>query len=147
LVDKMTEKIDPEKFLRTIYLGDRACKKVIVDGWNSRISIEVDVVSRSRNPSGAWDFNSDEDVPDGMLVFSGAESFDMEPGGVIPNDLINDIQVSPISNGRAREGLYEFHVSIGSVRPDGANTEVLLRIVARGVHLEDPARPGVVISD
>jgi hypothetical protein len=143
----MTDKIDPEKFLRTVYLGDRACKKVIVDGWNSRISIEVDVVSRIRNSSGAWNFYSDEDVPDGMIVFSGAESFGMEPGGAIPNDLINDIQVSPVSGARAGDEMYEFQVSIGSVGPDGVNTEVLLRIVARGVHLEDPAKPGVVILD
>ncbi|MGF6255286.1 DUF6258 family protein [Ensifer sp. LBL] len=28
----------PDKFLETLYLGDRGCKAVLLDGWNDEVT-------------------------------------------------------------------------------------------------------------
>ena len=43
--------MDVSAFLKTIYLGDRACKAITLDGWNRSIKIEIDCISRIRSPS------------------------------------------------------------------------------------------------
>ncbi len=38
----------PSEFLKTVYLGDRACKAVVIDGWRNEIKFNIDCVSRVR---------------------------------------------------------------------------------------------------
>lgn len=58
------------EFLRTIYMGDRAWKSITIDGWNNCVVIKVDEISRVRTESGNWEFYNDENIFDGLLVFS-----------------------------------------------------------------------------
>jgi len=39
----------PRDFLKTIYLGDRGCKKIIIDGWQGRVLMQVNLISRIRS--------------------------------------------------------------------------------------------------
>jgi hypothetical protein len=133
------------ELLRTIYLGDRACKAILIEGWTGRVSLHVDVISRIRSAAGTWDFYTDEDITDGRLVFTGVKKIKLEPPGPVPNDLINEIQVTDTTDLRSGEKILVFTISVGSVDQTGATTEVMIEIQAGGLHLEDPKRPGEVI--
>ncbi|MBL1274535.1 MAG: hypothetical protein COB30_000445 [Ectothiorhodospiraceae bacterium] len=76
-------------FINSIYLGDRGCKKILIDGWGKEVCIEVDVISRIRSPDGNWNYYDDEDIDNGLVVFKNIHSFLLTPQGKIPNDLIN----------------------------------------------------------
>jgi hypothetical protein len=78
--------MNPQPFLNTIYLGDRACKAIYIDAWNKVAKIQIDSISRVRGET--WDYYTNEDIVDGWLVFLGVESFTMSPPGKIPNDYV-----------------------------------------------------------
>jgi hypothetical protein len=130
----------PSEFLKTIYLGDRACKAIRIESWRAEVAMEVDCISRIRDSSGRWQFDSTEDIADGRLVFTDVESVQFEPSGPLPNDFINELTAKVLDETRGR---WLFEASIGSVDESARTTEVIVRIVARDVHLEDPARAGV----
>jgi hypothetical protein len=135
----------PEELLRTIYLGDRSCKAILVDGWAKRVAVQIDVISRIRSSSGNWDYYQAEDIVDGSLVFTGVRSVRWDPVGPLPNDLINEVRVVDFHEIQSGMRLYDFSLSIGSVNDSGDSQEVILQIRAEGMHLEDPKRPGEVI--
>lgn len=137
--------MNPEQFLKSVYLGDRACKAVLIDSWRKRVAIQVDVISRLKPGAKTWDFYTDADIKDGWLVFTGVHSLRLEPVGPLPNDLINDVSVKPIDLPQSQPA-YFFELSISSVDDKGSSTEVVVRIEACGVHLEDPANPDVEIT-
>jgi hypothetical protein len=103
--------LTPPEFLGTVYLGDRACKSIHIEGWKQRVVLEVDLISRVRSPSGNWELYSAEDIPDGRIVFSGVEDVQFDPPGPLPNDLINEISARP-ADGEKR---WLFEASISSV--------------------------------
>lgn len=128
----------PQEFLKTLYLGDRVCKKLVFDGWDDRILIEVNVVSRVRSDSGLWDFYSKEDIPDGLIVFSGVKSYQWNSKGYLPNDYI-EIEVSSATE-TSESDLYQFKIYLGHMEKTGiVDTELLVE--AQAIHLEDPRFP------
>lgn len=133
--------MDVPAFLKTIYLGDRACKSILIDAWSSQVKIQVTCISRVRGPT--WDFYTAEDIYDGYLVFEEVNSIAFSPSGVIPNDLINDIRAEPSSSSNAR---YLITISIGSVDKTGAYTDVEICIEANAMSLEDPRSPAARIT-
>lgn len=135
----------PAEFLKTIYLGDRACKGIYIESWNSRVLLHVDVISRIRSPSGTWDYYIDEDITDGRLVFSGVVAVSLEPPGPVPNDFIHEIRVADVRDIRSGKRMFVFVVSLSSVDEAGTPTEVTLQIQAANLHVEDPSKPGQVI--
>ncbi len=137
--------LTPAEFLRTVYVGDRACKAIRIESWMKEVVLEVDEISRIRSPSGQWDFYTAEDIPDGRIVFTGVEAISFEPPGPVPNDFINEISARPA--GGEPEKRWVFEASISSVAPDGSSTEVTVRIIGADIHLEDPARAGVKIRE
>jgi hypothetical protein len=140
----LSQKImQPAEFLKTIYLGDRACKSIALDGWNRRVVIEVDEISRIRSKSGNWDFYNEENIVDGRLVFSEVRSVLFDPAGPLPNDYISGLDVSPLSDGYFR---FEFSAASGNETPPYKSKEVSVLIEAKRLHLEDPAYPEVVID-
>lgn len=124
----------PAEFVKTIYLGDRACKGIFIHAWERRIEVWVDGISRVRGES--WNFYADEDIPDGRIVFSGVRSLRFDPAGPIPNDYIDSLSVV-----EDEEGVL-FVLSVASAGTGGANAQVAIEIGASGIHLEDPRRPG-----
>lgn len=133
----------PAELIETIYLGDRGCNAVRLETARHEVVVEVTCISRTRTP-GNWDYFTDEDIIDGRLVFTGVESCVLEPAGPMPNDFINGLTAKPVDLAGVR---WQFELSISSVDADATSTEVVVRIIARDMHLEDPARPGVRIRD
>jgi hypothetical protein len=121
-------------FIRTIYLGDRGLKSILIDSWNSEVKIQVTCISRVRGKT--WNYYTKEDLPDGFLVFEGVRSIEFEPTGVIPNDLINDLRAEPLAGG------FMIVMQVDSVNDVGDRTEVLIRLHADSMALEDHAHPG-----
>jgi len=101
----------------------------------------VDCISRVRSASGTWDYYVDEDVVDGVLVFSGVDVLELRNEAHMPNDSINSIEVV-----EQREGFAVVEISVDSVGPDASHHETFLRIRCKSMHIEDPARPGLKIS-
>lgn len=145
LAISMISPMNPKEFLESIYLGDRACKALLIDSWNKRVAIQVDDISRLRPGAKTWDFYTDADIEDGWIVFSDVRSLRFEPAGPLPNDFINDWSVHVIDLGGGKQ-LCLFELSISSVDESGNSTEVLVRIEASRIHLEDPQKPGVEIT-
>jgi hypothetical protein len=137
--------LTPDELLKTIYLGDRSCKAILIDGWAKRVALQVDVISRIRSSSGNWEFYAAEDIPDGLLVFTGVRSVRWTPDGPVPNDLINEIRMVDFHQLESGTRLYDFSLFIGSVNDNGESQEVEVQIRAEGFHLEDPRRAGEVI--
>jgi hypothetical protein len=132
----------PSAFVKTIYLGDRACKSITIEGWTNRVVIQVDEMSRVRDESGNWNFYNEENIIDGRLVFSDVRSVLFDPSGPIPNDYISRLEVEPLLG-----GYYQFAFSAASVDQSSKSTEVLVTIVAKHLHLENPSTPGMQIDD
>ena len=132
---------------KTLYLGDRACKRIIIDGWRKVLAIEVDKISRIRSPSGQWDFYSDEDIIDGTIVFAEVSSFEFVPPGFVPSDWIEITAIDQISE-RSVDGLqFRATLSLGAIDREGNAKEVTLTVCATSLYLEDPKHPGVKIVD
>ena len=113
-------KLNPVDLIKTIYLGDRACKSILLDSWNNELKIQVDCISRVRGK--AWDFYTAEDLENGYLVFEGLKRFSISPSGIIPNDLINDI----VAEQSGDEYFIKF--SIDAIDSSGQSQESLLEI-------------------
>jgi hypothetical protein len=129
--------MDIQRFLRTIYVGDQGCKSVLIDGWNAEVKVQATCISRVR--SAAWNLYTDEDLTDGLVVFEGVKSVVFEPVGAIPNDLINHIRAEPSASGPAK---FLVVMSIDSVDAAGKRTEVVIRLHADSMALEDVRKPG-----
>lgn len=129
-------------FVKSIYLGDRACKKIIIDGWNDKIFVQVDSISRVRSVDGKWNFYSEEDINNGFLVFDKIKSIVWSENGKIPNDIINYLEVSEKSS-----GMFVFTLSVDSVNADGSSEEVILKIDAEGISLMDPLNPDFFVTE
>jgi len=132
----------PSEFLKTIYLGDRACKSITIDGWNNCVAIKVNEISRVRSESGRWECYNDENIVDGLLVFSDVRTILFDPAGPIPNDYISGLDAEPLADGH-----YRFRFSAASVGQSASSTEALVVMEAKRLHLEDPSAPGVAIED
>jgi len=113
--------------LKTIYLGDRACKSVKINGWTSSVAIEVDCISRVRGAE--WSFYTDEDLEGGFLVFEGVSSIEFQPPGLMPNDYFGDFRAEPSS----LPGRWRVIFEISSIQ--GGCVEIA--IDAAGMHLQD----------
>ncbi len=131
-----------KEFINTIYLGDRWLKSIIVELVNSKVKLQVNLISRIRSEDGFWNYYNDENIEDGFIVFTDVESLEMSPQGVIPNDEICDYEINIINDNVSEVIFY-----IGSYDKNNNYTEVKLRLVAGGIYLEDPKQPNKEIRD
>jgi len=130
------------EFLKTIYVGDQACKAMVWDTWGSEFKLQATCISRVR--SATWNYCTEEDLPDGFIVLTGVDSVAFEPAGFVPNDLINDIRAEPAPGGGSKS---LFVISVDSVDPAGDRTEVLIHVRAESIELEDARAPGQRIRE
>lgn len=132
--------MDPTALLRTVYLGDRACKSITIDGWAKTMKITVDCISRIRSDSGNWDYYTDEDIVDGILVFGGVRDLFLQNEGCLPNDEI-DISISGVENDAT-----SLEIAIGSADDSGRVHKVLMKFRCESAWIEDPRKPGVPVD-
>ena len=139
----------PPDLLRTIYLGDRACKRILLDGWNDRVAVQVNTISRVRDPSGHWNFYISEDIDEGWIVFSGVRAVRFDPSGPLPNDYIEIAEPVPWTDPAevSEEPMFLFRLTIGAGDRQGRMAEVSIEIIGSDVYLEDPRQPGVEIRE
>jgi hypothetical protein len=133
--------MSPSEFLKTIYLGDRGLKSITLDGATNRVIAQVDEISRIRSESGLWEYYNDENIVDGQIVFSDVKSIQFSPSGPMPNDYINGLTAEP-----QPEGYWRFVMSVSAGTDGPKSMEVLITIEAKGLYLENPAKPGVAIK-
>jgi len=126
--------------LKSIYLGDRACQSVEIDGWNSLIRIKVNCISRVRGPSGTWNYYTDEDIAEGRIVFAGVKSFEMQNAGYLPND---QVEIKFLGTDGP---LSVIEVWIGSVDERSEYHDIVLKLTCEYIYLEDPRKPGCKIE-
>ncbi|ACP25665.1 hypothetical protein NGR_c19010 [Sinorhizobium fredii NGR234] len=130
--------MNPDEFLRSIYLGDRACKVIVLDGWKKEVKIQIDSISRLR--SGTW--NYDENIHDGFLVFEGVDHISFDPPGIIPNDDFGDIEFLGFEDGR-----FTVMIDMGFCDEAGVYGSVKTKIRAKAVAIEKPGEEGTRIRD
>lgn len=124
----------PKEFLESIYLGDRACKGILIDSWRKEVKIHIDSISRVRGE--IWDFYTAEDVDDGFLVFEGVDQFSFDPPGRFPDDEMGDIEFVGYESDR-----FTVNIDIGSVEQTDGKVKfhnVKLKIRAKAVAIEKP---------
>ncbi|WP_454054453.1 DUF6258 family protein [Clostridium sp. Marseille-Q7071] len=136
--------MNPREFINTIYLGDRFCKSILIDGYNERVKIQINTISRIRSESGNWEYYNDENIEDGLIVFTGVKSILLEPQGFIPNDEIEIVSAELIEDD---EESFIFNISAASCDQQGRCTRVEMKIIAEAIHLEDPTNQGVEINE
>ncbi|MDI7226497.1 DUF6258 family protein [Leptospira santarosai] len=129
-----------EDFIKTIYLGDQACKAILLDSWNEEIKIQATCISRVR--SGSWNYYTDEDIENGYLIFEKAKSINFDPPGFIPNDFINDFSAEKLD-----DDFYAVTINISSINSKAESISIDIRIVCKSLAIEDPKRPGFRIKD
>lgn len=124
--------MNPEQFLKTVYLGDRACQSIILEGGKKEIKIKVDCISRVRGPK--WNFYADEDIQEGFLIFENVQSFKFEPSGFLPNDWIEPVSATSLNEDGTR---WSIVLSLGSINSKGGSQDVLLHLVAEAISIEN----------
>jgi len=130
----------PDQLLKSVYLGDRACRGLRLDTVNKRFEVVVDLISRIRSADGLWNYYSEEDIPDGRLVFENVSAVSLEPPGPLPNDYILGISVEQ------QEDRFVFKIRVASVEAEGS-CEVTITIHASEFYLSDPRTPDARIRD
>jgi hypothetical protein len=133
--------MDAVEFLRTIYLGDRAVKSILIESWASRVGIQIDCISRVRGDK--WNYYTDEDISDGWIVLEGVTAVEFQPSGPLPNDYVNDFGITVLGLEAPR---YRFHFSVGSGSKAGETTEVRIYVNADDLYLRDPRKPDMKIQ-
>lgn len=103
--------------------------------------MQIDCVSRVRDPSGNWNFYVDEDINDAVLVFADVLSVELRGGGHMPNDSINSLEVVEVDG-----DVTTIEMSVDSVDAEAVHHDTVVRLRCKKVWLEDPTRPGVRIE-
>jgi hypothetical protein len=131
-----------ERFLKSIYLGDRACKGYLLDSWQREFKIRIDEISRVSGVDGQWNYYNDENIENGTITFAGVSSISFKSPGPLPNDYIEITGVEQIHDAR---DCFLFRIELGCVGEDAETTAMNVEIIATDVYLEAPNLPGIKI--
>jgi len=133
---KLGGRMSIEDFMKTVYLGDRFIKEIVLDSYKREMKIKINEISRIRSQSGLWDYYNDENIEDGYLVFTEVDNFSMEPLGSIPNGELHDWKFENL-----KENTYKVTLFMGAHRQNGEYNEVIINLTSDGLCLEDPQKP------
>jgi hypothetical protein len=133
---------NPVEFIKTLYLGDRGCKKIIFDCWEKEIKLQITNISRIRGDD--WNYYDKEDLVDGYLIIENVDFYSIIPSGIFPNDAIHAIHVNQ-SNDNPK--LFEITIEMSSVNNEGESTDVILKANASSLSLENNLLDGVRIRN
>lgn len=125
--------MDAVKFINTIYLGDRCITGINIDSEHMSVKIQVDVISRIRSADGNWNFYTDEDIPNGKIVFNGCKRFILDSQGIIPSDFIDISEISKV-------GDEEYKIIFDASQYDfdqKKNIPITIQIIFSEVYIED----------
>lgn len=132
--------MEPIEFLKTIYLGDRYCKNFIINSDKKQVELYVNCISRIRDKSGEWNYYTDEDIDDGILVITGVEKVILDKSGILPNDQLYDVYAEKTNNN------YKFIIETSNVDDKNNTIDLIIEIIGTGVHLLDPNKPFDLIT-
>ncbi len=124
--------MNPRDFLRTIYLGDRWIKKIVIDNENKLISLQIDCISRIRSNSGNWEFYNDENIDNGLIVFEEVSYYEFGEKGILPNDEIYSIIVKEKAT-----DLFEFYLEANYIDSDAISQTIGVSIFAKSIYLSE----------
>lgn len=114
-------------------MGDRGITGISIDSEHMSVKIHVDLISRVRSADGNWNFYSDEDIPNGKIVFNGCKKFILDSQGFIPNDFIDISEI-------AKVGEDEYKIVFDASQYDFYEKKVVpiaITIVFSEVYIED----------
>lgn len=131
-----------ERFIESIYLGDRFCTKLVFNGSKNQVELHINLISRIRSESGDWNFYSDEDIINGAIVFNGIRSIGIGKLDLLPNDQIDRIHVKKKEN-----GFYEFIIEMSHVDHDAITHDLTMCLEAEGAYLMNPLLPDIKIIE
>ncbi|MBK7707003.1 MAG: hypothetical protein IPJ30_14890 [Acidobacteria bacterium] len=118
--------------IERIYLGDRYCKRILIDSERASVGIQVNVISFLRPGTVSWDFYADEDIVGAWLCFEDVVTIRFDPPGPLPNDAILSLQAV------VGEKNTTFSILVGSVSENGKSSEIEIRIIAKSLSLKSP---------
>jgi hypothetical protein len=116
----------------------------MIDGFSKVVKIQINAISRIRNDYGQWDYNNNENIYDGFIVFTEVSSIKLEPISIIPNDLIEFVNVKQSDD---FEDSFIFELEADCCGDDGNFTHGTITIISKGIHLEDPEKVGTIIVE
>ena len=138
---KWEEFMDREKFLKSIYLGDRYCTSEVYDEKKKLYQIHMNCISRIRSNDGEWDFYTDEDIENGIISFEGVDEIVRE-NEIELNDEIYEIEI--VSQ---EKDFTQFCVHGSNVNDEAITTDVNVFIKAKSISLINPQNPKVRITE
>jgi hypothetical protein len=133
--------MNPIELAKTVYLGDRAVKGIVIDTWRRIVKVQIDKISRIRSGDGMWNFYNDENIANGYLVFHGVQAAKIEPAGNLPNDYVVEFTVS-----ETRAPTFEGYVFCLVSADSDRGSETVIQITATDFSFEDPLKPGQEIK-
>ena len=141
--------MNPIEFVNSIYLGDRGLDTIIADSRNEIVKLQVDEISRIRDPSGIWNYYNDENIVNGYIVFSGVKRFVLNrTHPLLPSGFIELFSCKQLEDGEFM-GLYEFEFECDDCVRSSNGLECFateIKIIAKHVYLENPLQPGIKIE-
>jgi len=128
------------KFVSSIYLGDRLLNGISLDLVHNELRLKIDLISRIRSNDGNWNFYNDEDIKNGEIVLMNVSSLRFSPDSILPNDQINYFSVT-------KNGEQDFFtMSVDSISGNDKNEEVLIEIKADKVALYNPYKDELITN-
>ena len=140
--------MNPIELSKTIYLGDRYAKDIDFNEKEKVLKIKIDIISRIRGDNG-WNYYNDENITDGCIVFTGVEeySFSKKDITINGNIVFDEIRIKSVEYSKDTN-FFTFNIWFYCYKDNHHNgEEVILKIIASGMYLEDPSKPELRIIE
>ena len=133
-IETLWKKIN--RFLSSLYFGDRYCKKI--DITNDKIIFLINCISRLKPGTTDWAFYTDEDVDYGCLVFDEVKEYQVSSELPINEDIYN-VKVESKEN-----DIFTFIVEGSNFSNDLVSTDIKMIIKAKKVYIYNPNNNSII---